>query len=960
MARTYVVRQRRRQVPARRQAGRAARPVRACVATATVALSAALPLLRGQADAQQVNAVHAGQLPRAPLALTVTSVSPSYAEQGRTVTITGRVRNLAAAPASGLSVQLLSSKTQLGSRLYLENYASGNYLPLMRTVSTAPVTLARLDSGHSWSWTVRLPVRDLGLSCFGVYPLTVEVRDAAFDVARDPVPLPYWPAKANSCPGQRRPQPFAISWIWPLIDVPHQGVCAGLIDNRLATSIAPDGRLGNLLAIGSRYSARAGLTWAIDPSLLDSVAAMRHSYSVGASAKCRPGTELPASPAASRWMAGLLKATAGQPVFLTPYADVDVAALTRHGSQFDLDRAFAEAAHLGHQILHRNAPAPIPAGPHQLSAVAWPASGIASEAVLAFLAAEHVSTVILAAPAVSPVRYTPGAVASKLTGIGKQLHILLADHAITALLRSKGSAARQAGSIFGTGQLYLAETAMIASEAPGTPRPIVVAPPRRWDPPRQLASNLLAETVSAPWLKPSTAGQLVTMRSERIYPSFTQSDPGAELPGRLLSKVSKLDHRLALLQSIRVRPDPALNRAVLGIESSAWRGKGGKHARALLARTTRYVNSQLGGISIRGVSVRGGNKHVPYHVTFGGKTAPVNVVIHNALRYTVQVGLLVQANHAEVSGKDLTRITIPPENFSSAVTLTVHVQSKQGKIRLTLVSPKGTPLAGHPLPAAPLVIIVHPTNFGTLALAIFAVALALFVTGSAFRAIRNGRPAFPSAPDGGPDDPAGPEALDEHARSAAPEEQNPSAASGEPELSAAPEKPAPSAAGAEPAPSAASGEPASSYLAPLAAGPPPAEGTSEPSLGSGGGGADLPPGAAPAGLPLSGAHLPDGRPAEDGRPKSASELPARPERHPAGSAGPVAAGSPSAWIPPPGLGHPIPGDAAVAQEGFPDRGDRPEYIDSVGGDGSGRTSPGPSVLDQESAAPSRRATEEPR
>src|SRR5258707_11031909 len=143
MARSYAVRQRRRPVPARRRARRVARPVRACVATATVALSAALPLLGGRADAQQVDAAQ-----DAPLALTVTSVSPSYAEQGRTVTITGRVRNLAAAPATGLSIRLRSSKTQLGSRPELENYASGSYQPLSQPVSTVPVTLAQLGAGH--------------------------------------------------------------------------------------------------------------------------------------------------------------------------------------------------------------------------------------------------------------------------------------------------------------------------------------------------------------------------------------------------------------------------------------------------------------------------------------------------------------------------------------------------------------------------------------------------------------------------------------------------------------------------------------------------------------------------------------------------------------------------------------------------------------------------------------------
>src|SRR5262249_34912626 len=157
-----------------------------------------------------------------------------------------------------------------------------------------------------------------------------------------------------------------------------------LIDNRLATSIAPDERLGYLLAIGSRYSAQAKLTWAIDPSLLDSTAAMRHSYAVGASASCRPARQRPASPAASGWLSTLLKATANHPVFLTPYADVDVAALVNHGSH-DLDRAFAEATQVGRRILHRTPPAPVPTG-HQLASIAWPASGIASRAVLVSLA----------------------------------------------------------------------------------------------------------------------------------------------------------------------------------------------------------------------------------------------------------------------------------------------------------------------------------------------------------------------------------------------------------------------------------------------------------------------------------------------------------------------------------------------------------------------------------------------
>ena len=758
MARSHGARHLPGQIPARMLAVRLA-------AAAAVPLCAVLPLLAGSADAHAAAARPAanGQPASGPLTLTVTSVSPSFAEQGHQVTITGRVKNTSGSAASALTVQLLSSRTRLGSRQEMENFAAGRY-PLGGTpLSIAPVTRLVLGAGKSWDWTVTFPASALGLSCFGVYPLTAEVGDSALSVASDPVPLPYWPTKAGACPGQPRPRPTPISWIWPLIDTPHQDACRGLIDNRLAASVAPAGRLGYLLAVGSRYSARAGLTWAIDPALLDSARLMRKPYQVGFSATCHAEAQHPASRAAARWLAGLVKGTSGQPVFVTPYADADIAALTSVGNSTDLQSSFAHADEVGQDTLGRGAvPARLPAGRRQLSAIAWPAGGIASGALLNSLANANVDTVILTAPAVSPVPYTPGAVASTLTGSGVKLHVLLADHVITALLGSKPATSRTAGSIFSVSQLYLAETAMIAAEAPGTPRPIVVAPPRRWDPAHSLASDLLAETVQAPWLRPSTTGQLATMPAEHGYQQLTQPESRHELSAKLLRKVANLDRRIALLQSIQVPPDPALQRAVFAIESSAWRGKAVKHARALLARTSQYVEFPL-----THVSIQGGARHATYHVTFGGKTSSVPVAINNDLPYKVRVGLLVKATNAQVSGEPAS-ITIQPHSISS-IRLTVRVESSQGKIRLTLTAPPHSPLAGHPLPAYPLIILVHPTDFGTVALVICAAVLALFVIGSAVRAIRNGRAepepaAAPPAPVNPPEpldlpEPPGPPVL---------------------------------------------------------------------------------------------------------------------------------------------------------------------------------------------------------
>jgi hypothetical protein len=714
---------------------RRARTVLAC----TVLACCLLPLLAGAAQA----APAASAQPASAVGVSVTSLSPAYAQAGHMLTISGEVRNASGSAVHGLSVRLYSSPTAISSRLNLVGYAHGSYVPPGQSqLPVAPLTVRHLGAGQVWRWTAHVRVSDLGLTCFGVYPLTATVTNSTGnEVARDPVPLPYWPVKPASCATSSRPRPFAISWVWPLIDSPYQGACPGLLSNALQASIAPGGRLANLLAVGAQYAGKAKLTWAIDPALLDNVRTMTSPYDVGGSATCDRATTDPASSSARTWLAGLLKATAGRPVFVTPYADVDVAALIRSGE--GLTHSLSQGDLVAHEVLGRSQ-VPVPAqtaGKHSLVAVAWPAGGVASSSVLEQLALQ-VSTVILTMPASEPAGYTPGAVTSVLTGIARRLHVLLADHGIAGLLASPAASSRQPGAIFGVSQLYLAETAQIIAESPSRPRPIVVTPPRRWDPTRRLAKALLANTVHAPWLSPSTAGQLLSLPDEHAYPSLARSQRGRELSAKLLDQVKALDRQVALLQSIRVAQDPALYRAVLGIESSAWRGSGEKQAQATLTRTTQYVQSQLSALSI------GASRNV----LLGGKDSKVTVLIHNPLSYAVRVNLNVHAS----TGTDVTltqpqTIRIPASSYSTQIRLTVHATSTSpGKIRLTLTSPHGTPL-----PAAALVMHVRFTNFGTLALVIFAAALAVFVIASATRALRKGRPGA-GQPAEGPEQPEPP------------------------------------------------------------------------------------------------------------------------------------------------------------------------------------------------------------
>lgn len=750
MARSHVARHHPRRVPATKLVWRLAR---AAIATAAVAAAAVAPLLDGAAHASPAapgSPTSPGSAASAPLTLSVTSLSPSYAREGGTLVIEGQASNDSSAAVSNLSVRLYSASAPLRSRLYLESFAQGTYLPPGESpVATTPVTLRRLASGRSWHWHVRLPVGALRLSCYGVYPLTVQVSDAALQIGSEQVPLPYWPTKGSTCPAQRRPVRFAISWIWPLIDTPRQGACPGLLDNGLAASLASGGRLRDLLGAGARFATKAGLTWAIDPALLDNAAKMSHQYLVGSAASCGKTKRYPASSDARTWLATLRHATKGQPVFVTPYADVDVAALAGDGGP-DLRLAFVDGDQIAHQVLGRDViPANLPASGRKLAAMAWPADGIASPGLLETLAALNIGTVVLTMPALSPVSYTPGAVTTELTGIGKWLHVLLADHGLAGLLASSDASSRNAGAIFKVRQLFLAQTAMIGAEAPGKPRPVVVTPPRRWNPAMALAYGLLADTAHAPWLRPSTAGQLISMHQEKLYKPLPQFRSRRQLPARLLRQVARCDRKVALLESIRVRPDPVLHRAVFGIESSAWRAGRTRHAKAMLTRTDQFVESQLRGLSIES----GGKKHKLY-VTSGGKVSSVHVLIHNGLGYPVKVGLTVRASNATVQGQQRS-VTIPARSYSAPVRLTVLVPgSTPGRIRLGLTSPHGTSL-----PFGQLTIQVHPTDFGTFALVICAAALAVFVAASAARAIRHGRPAPPSdptSPDAGPPDSADP------------------------------------------------------------------------------------------------------------------------------------------------------------------------------------------------------------
>ena len=551
--------------------------------------------------------------------IAITSVSPGYAQPTGKVRVSGFVTNPGGSPLRGASFEILSTLAPLTSQ-QMARYlgapqSTGTEQPILGTQHNLPTAV---PARGTEPWTITLTAHQLGMTTFGVYPVTVQlsVTDPALGTVRPTdyasTFLPFWPGK----PAAKKK--VSIAWVWPLIDIPQQTVCGTLTSGELAGSVASGGRLNSLLAPGlTPLGRQAQLTWAIDPALLSDLEMMSGQHRVTGTGSCSAGKLAPADAAAKTWLADVQRVAARQDFFTTPYADVDVAALAlAHGGlDSELAAAFADGSRAASQAEVPGTPKKILGQPQRVSPaavgpIAWPAGGIASYGVLEALAAKNkIGTVILS----SSLIHTPASVTELYDGQGGKLNVLLANSTLTKILstrrdgipgllpndyatpRSARAGAREAAA-FAKEQWFRAETAMIAATAPAAGRAVIVAPPRRWNPLPGMPGALLADTVTSPWLQPATLASLAGAHSAtgRVSPKL----PGekrvthGELSGSLLAQVRKLSQQIQLLDGILTRSGHGyLSTAVDTAESSAWRGGSAKqrYAERLVRRDSAYV-----------------------------------------------------------------------------------------------------------------------------------------------------------------------------------------------------------------------------------------------------------------------------------------------------------------------------------------------------------------------------------
>jgi hypothetical protein len=687
------------------------------------------------------------------LAVSITGVTPRrYATaKTSTVTVSGTLSNHTGSTIRDIQVQLQWYPLTFATRSGMDSFASGGPAVLQYMGETTlqpvgtPYQLSRpLANGATARWTVsfNLPQSFLAYGyppALGDYPLQVEASSASSNYqATSRTFLPYWP-------GNTAGTPLKVAWIWPLIDTPQQGACPQtLATNSLAGALAANGRLSTLLDAGLKWAPKDDLTWAIDPALLSDATVMTHRYSTGGNAKCTDRSGESPSPAAASWLTKLA-GTAGQPAFLTPYANVDAAALSHAGLNADLTSAYQVGDAVASKILPDTFGSSADGtGSGTALSAAWPAGGTADAGVLTSLARSGgINTVVLNSGEM-PTSTPPfdNALARTKTSTGASMSVLLADSTITGILGS-ASAGSSAGAQFAAVQDFLAQTAMIVAEGPNSARALVIAPPTGWDPSPAEAAELLNLTNKAPWLRTTDLGALATaaakMPAKRL-PNRRVS--GTELSGTdgYIDQLHLLDANLTLFENLLSDPPKSylasLAAAVAVTQSSAWRGSGSPGGWLAMTQLSSYIDELEGKVVLIPVK----------KILLAGTSGDTLVSVQNGLNvfYLPSPGLTiaVRVGASTELGSSL-QVTSPPAvlpvnpGMTGSVRLRIHSTTiGTTTLRLQLLTKNGSPLtwigASRPLS-------VEVTRFGRLILVIIFGALGVLVLATVLRLRRKRR-----------------------------------------------------------------------------------------------------------------------------------------------------------------------------------------------------------------------------
>ncbi|MFJ6774976.1 DUF6049 family protein [Kitasatospora sp. NPDC091257] len=677
--------------PARRTRRAGARLAAACAAALT--LFTATPAGALPAGGNVRPAADSTITAEYPVVMTIDTLSPQVATPNGIVTITGHVTNAGKSAVKGAhaAVRKPYSNKPLDRRSDLANVADRS-TPDGKDgteLDTPQYALPELNPGQSQPYTLSVAVSDLGLSASGAYELAVDAWGGTADNPRDR-PLGIARTFLPYNPGGAEAQPTKVATVWPLVHAPvvaaqtttdsNDQPVSVLRDDSLATEFAPGGRLYELVDTGAKLN---GLTWVIDPDLLDAALAMTKTYRVqkpgtegsGKSVKDDNTVQMQPSAAAVAWLDKLRAAVAkpGTQVVSLPYADPDLASIAHNGSDLTgMTTALSKAATAGRLTVEGRLAV------DTRSDVAWPFQGYLDQQI-ASLAQQSGSGLVLvngaSMPEADSLNYTPTAVRP----IGGGQSAVVADETVSSLF-DKDLSSPQAQT--DATQRFLAETFAITHEQPQNQRGLLVLPPRELSVAGAKALASALQTADGKWISSvkldAVAQSAADPKANTAVPAPTDYPTQArasELPAADLSRTDDIQHDLDTLMRVLTLPQRVrgpFSAAMVRSLSTEWRSQppAGSTYRA---GVTKYLKELTSAVQVPKKNV----------VTLAGNTGLLQVSVRNDLTQTVTNLKLVltsaQPNRLRVSKEE--ELVLPA---SQSVTLRFNAEAhNNGTVAMT-------------------------------------------------------------------------------------------------------------------------------------------------------------------------------------------------------------------------------------------------------------------------------------
>ncbi|MDV3131408.1 MULTISPECIES: DUF6049 family protein [Mycobacterium] len=704
------------------------------------------------------------------------------------VTVAGTVENVGDRPVRDVMVRLEDAAAVTSSAGLRTNLAGNvdQFEPVAQFVTLAP----ELARGRAVPFTLSYPLRSaeqpsLGIERPGVYPVMVNVNGtpdygspARLDDARFLLPVlgvPPDPASdtddaLTAVVPPDTSKPVGLTLLWPIADRPRlaAGAPGGttpirFIDDDLATSLAPGGRLDTLLsaiefATGPQVdpdgNVRLATCLAVDPDLLVTVNAMTGGYVVNDGPDAGPGT--PTHPGAGQdaavaWLNRLRGIAQRMCVVSTTYAQADLDALHRVGDSGLSTIAVKSAGDIVDQILGiasvRGASligdGPLTGPAVQLLSALGPRPQGSGEQTVAIGAAEVAASDADSANGTAPepadtrpVRYAPNVVAAPFDpAVGAALAGAGAEPVTPSYVDPSLDVPLHHGSDVARRQDAVGAMMWRALQPDIEPRTEILMPPMAWSPQPADAQAILtaaATMINAGMARPRPLTQVITdgnaVPPQRIapLPDANLGDSRGRFDDAVVSGIAAVTARLWGLTTALTTDErtgltgygytaPLREDSLRALSQSVRPDARNGLAQQRLTTVSRTVEDLFNAVTI----VNPGGSY-----TLATERSPLPLAVRNNLPVPIRVRLDVDAPPG-MTVTDIGEIVAPPGFLPLKVPIEVHFTQRVA-VDVALRTADGLPLG------EPVRLSVHSNAYGKV---LFFITL----TGGAILALLVGR-----------------------------------------------------------------------------------------------------------------------------------------------------------------------------------------------------------------------------